>query len=770
MKKTFRRIFLLGAMTMAGAAVYARQELPASVVSMAYDAVTVASGVSSSDVVLSPVPQRVEWGDWAFDRSTFTFKLSGRLDETTRALLTDRFRIGGRGDRNVPIILGRRGDKAVRRWKKHIPEHAEGYYLCVEPNRIVVAGHDDAGLYYGVQTLLQVTANPRVRSVTVTDWPMTAVRGVIEGFYGNPWSFEDRLSQFRFCGANKMNIYIYGPKDDVYHHRRWYEPYPEAEAERMRQLVKAAADHRVKFVWAMHPSNSIVSEADRKRALEKFEQMYNLGVRAFAIFFDDISAKSVNDQVAYLNFLTDEFVDSKGDVEPMIVCPTQYNKAWSGGDYLSTMGMQLYPDIRIMWTGNSVCDMIQREDADWFTEQTGRKPFIWLNYPVNDYGQHNLLMGPLVDNGTDVYDRVSAFCSNPMQYAEASKVVLYSIADYAWNPSAFEPFAAWERAIRTLMPGHEEAFGRFCRSNVDVAPNTHALRVLHETPEFEALTRLYPEIEGLNARGAYNEYFSVSLAAAEELIGLKGQSPLVDEISEFVECYGLQARRGQLMTDMARALEVVDPASQQQGDAEAFIRAYTEYKALTDEASRLVSRGFEGSIQSVQPHTATLHVEPFIKRTVQTLVERFKATGAEYPEGLFPDMVLESGTYFIKSGGRFLTNVDGSQEPTWVAAPDTINEGRQRWIITFEGAVERYSIRNEWDKRYVNEVCRFGRNAYDENWNTYVLTCAADGRFSIRNAGNGGSAYWLPEGNRLGRESKPAEAEVFEIILVGGAN
>ena len=23
-----------------------------------------------------------------------------------------------------------------------------------------------------------------------------------------------------------------------------------------------------------------------------------------------------------------------------------------------------------------------------------RDPFIWLNYPVNDYGQHNLLMGP----------------------------------------------------------------------------------------------------------------------------------------------------------------------------------------------------------------------------------------------------------------------------------------------------------------------------------------------------------------------------------------
>ena len=112
-------------------------------------------------------------------------------------------------------------------------------------------------------------------------------------------------------------------------------------------------------------SNSIASSTDRSNALKKFDQMYSLGVRDFAIFFDDTSAESVDNQISYLNFLTTEFVNKHDDVAPMIVCPTQYNRGWSSGDYLSKMGSQPDPGIRIMWTGNSVVDMIDKADCAW---------------------------------------------------------------------------------------------------------------------------------------------------------------------------------------------------------------------------------------------------------------------------------------------------------------------------------------------------------------------------------------------------------------------
>ncbi len=722
-------------------------------------ALTGAIAANSQQVTISPVPQNVEWGSKAFDAASASCYVTGSTDQATSALLSKHF--GDQEGGNVEIIVGKSGDQSVAQWQELIPAQAEGYYLSVAPGKVVVAGRDDAGAFYGVQTLLQVMSQPEVMSVTVTDWPMTALRGVIEGFYGNPWSFDDRVSQFDFYGANKMNIYIYGPKDDPYHHSRWYELYPEAEAQKMAELVKHATDNKVKFVWAMHPSNSITSDSDKAKALAKFEQMYNLGVRAFSIFFDDISAESVNSQVSYLNYLTDEFVNKKSDVEPMIVCPTQYNRGWSSGNYLSTMGSGLYPEIKIMWTGNSVVDMIQKADCDWFTSQTGRAPFIWLNYPVNDYGQHNLLMGPVVDNGTDVYDQVTAFCSNPMQYAEASKVALYSIADYTWNPIAYNADQAWERSVKYLMPEQADAFRDFCLSNVDVAPSTHGLRLYGETPDFKAIADKYSTLSD-DAVAEYAAYFAKMKASAETLLALEETSPLVAEIKEFIQYFDYQSLRGQKAMEMAEALS--------SSEATKFINAYSAYKDATAAAGKLMSRNFEGSIQSVAPHTATLYVEPFIKSTVSTLITAFKNSGASYPSDLFPAQLLENGLYYIKVNGKYLTNVSGSSNPTLTAAVDDVNPGRQMWVITLEPGTNRYSIKNEWDKRYVNELGNFGTNAYEDAWHTYTIT-RFEGSYAIQNGGSAGSNFWSANDTRVNKGSNTdyhIDNFIFEIVPTDG--
>lgn len=527
-------------------------------------------------VEVSPVPQKLEWGGKAFDVSSLT-----------------------KGD--ICFAEGVRGDSAVSRVVHLIPENKEGYYLKITPDSVILAGNDEAGLFYARQTFSRLADVKEVQEVEIIDFPNTERRGVIEGFYGNPWSFEDRLAQFEFYGKNKLNMYVYGPKDDPWHHARWFELYPAEEGEKLKALVGKAKENNVEFVWAMHPSNSIVTEDDRKKALEKLNQLYGLGVRSFGIFFDDISSESVDDQIDYLNFLTEEFVKKKGDVAPLTVCPTQYNKAWSKGDYLKKMGERLDDDIRIMWTGDRVVDMIQGDDCEWFAGQTGRKPFIWLNYPVNDYGDHNLLMGPVVGNGEDVYDQVSAFCSNPMQYAEASKVALYSLADYWWNMPAFDSSASWERAIKDLMPGREKAFRQFCIDNVDIGPNKHGLRLYGESPRFKHLLDKDSILTKENAP-MYAAYFRDMKEAAEELLSLRG-NPMVDEIREFVEYYRLQGERGLLLCEIA--------AKPKKKRLKALRK---EYEALTKQGEALESRGFEGSIQPVKAHTATLYVEPFLQR------------------------------------------------------------------------------------------------------------------------------------------------------------
>lgn len=92
----------------------------------------------------------------------------------------------------------------------------------------------------------------------ITDWPDIEFRGTVEGFYGTPWSHEARLSQLRFYGQNKMNTYIYGPKDDPYHSSpHWRDPYPADQAAQIRELVKVAKENHVDFVWAIHPGKDI---------------------------------------------------------------------------------------------------------------------------------------------------------------------------------------------------------------------------------------------------------------------------------------------------------------------------------------------------------------------------------------------------------------------------------------------------------------------------------------------------------------------------------
>lgn len=130
-----------------------------------------------------------------------------------------------------------------------------------------------------------------------------------------------------------MNTYIYGPKDDPYHSSpNWRLPYPEKEALQLQELVKVANENEVDFVWAIHPGQDIKwNQEDRDLLLAKFEKMYDLGVRSFAVFFDDISGEGTNPnkQAELLNYIDEKFVKVKPDVTPLVMCPTEYNKSWS---------------------------------------------------------------------------------------------------------------------------------------------------------------------------------------------------------------------------------------------------------------------------------------------------------------------------------------------------------------------------------------------------------------------------------------------------------
>lgn len=372
--------------------------------------------------------------------------------------------------------------RRINKRQTKVPLQRGGYYLRITGGEAFIAGYDEEGRLNGLETLRQITQDGRACDMEIRDWPDVPFRGVVEGFYGTPWTHQARLDQFEFYHRHKLNVYLYGPKDDPYHSTPlWRQPYPAKEAAQLRELVEKAKACGVNFYWAIHPGQDFRwTEADRDSLLWKFEAMYDLGVRSFAVFFDDIwgEGTKAENQAGLLNYINEHFIHQKPDVAPLIMCPTEYNRAWVNEQkgYLRTLGETLAEDIEIMWTGNTVVHCIDRESMEWVNERIRRKAYIWWNFPVTDYCRDHLMLGPAYGNGKDIAPMMSGFVSNPMEHAEASKIALYGIAEYTWNMEAFEPNTEWWDALKELMPNHTTALSTFARYAQDAGPNGHRFR------------------------------------------------------------------------------------------------------------------------------------------------------------------------------------------------------------------------------------------------------------------------------------------------------
>lgn len=706
------------------------------------------SGVRAQQPTLSPLPQKATWSEVAFTHGTPVYiEGADKADADAVALLCEKLDgcLTPSPQGAVRLLIGEVGDKAVKAYRKQVPAQAEGYLLSVEPGRVVIAGRDGAGTYYGVQTFLRLWEQQNVMQCRIEDWPSVDCRGVIEGFYGNPWSHKDRLRQFEFYGCNKLNIYVYGPKDDPYHRAHWRDPYPQDEAERLKELVQEAHRNKVQFVWAVHPGGDIQwNLKDSMAVCQKLEWMYELGVRTFAVFFDDIwgEGSKADKQAGLLNYVTDNFVRKHSDVQPLIMCPTQYNKAWSGGDYLSTLGTRMYPEVRVMWTGNSVVDMIERGDMEWINKQLGRKAFIWLNYPVNDYCQSRMLMGKTYGNGLDINEMVSGFCSNPMEYAEASKVSLYSIADYTWNMQQYDAVRSWQQAITELMPTASEPFRWFCENNIDLGKTGHGLRREGESPRF-------PQA-GKAAWTEYEVFFQKLANEAALLLADSVNSPeMLSEIKPWAESMRLQGLRGLTVTRLAKAQEA--------GDSIQFIGLYRTQQAIEQAQKAIISRNWEGSVVKAKPVVGGTVIAPWIDRTLAESVKAYKRHHT-YGREVFPAQAIEDGQYTILADGRYLTDAQAATDrtgdhPVLQASRDSINPQRQQWNVELDITTGRYKISNVQDSRYVNERGAFwankSLNPFDPEWHTFILTKQDDGTYTIQCGGRAGKGFWKIEGDRI---------------------
>ena len=600
----------------------------------------------SQNVSLQPPPQELVAQDKRISLPAI-YQLEGEKEANPHAVEVLRNLLFAKQStkKGMRIYIGERGDKSVRKYRHLIPAQEEGYYLSINDKEIVLAGNDERGTYYAMQTFSRLLKDGKLPEVEIKDYPSVRYRGVVEGFYGTPWSHQARLSQLKFYGENKMNTYIYGPKDDPYHSSpNWRLPYPEKEAAQLRELVAVANSHEVDFVWAIHPGQDIKwNQEDRNHLLSKFEKMYQLGVRSFAVFFDDISGEGTNPQkqAELLNYIDENFVQAKPDVTPLIMCPTEYNKSWSNpkGNYLTTLGEKLNSSIQIMWTGDRVISDITRDGITWINERIKRPAYIWWNFPVSDYVRDHLLLGPVYGNDTTIAEEMSGFVSNPMEHAEASKIAIYSVASYAWNPAKYDTWKTWKDAIRTLLPDAAGELECFAIHNSDLGRNGHQYR-REESQNIQPVAKRF--LRSYMETGKYDkadfdtlsDTFDRMMESADILLVNTENKPLVEEITPWLYQFKLLGETGKEVLEMAES----DSPSY-------FLRKYNHVKSLQQQMFT-VDQTYNQNPYQPGIKTATRVLKPLIDRTFALAVERYNqkngtaldATTDYMPHKLISDM------------------------------------------------------------------------------------------------------------------------------------
>ena len=381
----------------------------------------------------------------------------------------------------------------------------DAHYVDINQNgRVTILGEDDDAVYYGLATLddaMSTVDGQKLTCATIQDYANMQYRGVVEGFYGKVYTVEDILSLFDYMEENKMNTFVYGPKGDPYHLGNWRDEYPTTITDEQRfygmmtqddikTIAAAAAANNISFVWSIHPAmQNGINFLDKNSVdqgindiLEKFDHMYDLGIRQFGVFVDDIDLSTAlqgSENQAYMIAEIQRRLEAKYNtadtpaadhVGGTFYVPSFYGLDF-GNDAQLTQNLGAFKkanegnNVIMMMTGSGCWSPVTNNALQRIRNYTGKKPVMWWNYPVNDNIDDQLYMNRInavYGTDLDVVDGMGIL-SNPMNQAEASKVSLYGVSDYTWNTPNFDVQGNWEESFETYTddPAMQDALRTF---------------------------------------------------------------------------------------------------------------------------------------------------------------------------------------------------------------------------------------------------------------------------------------------------------------------
>lgn len=262
-----------------------------------------------------------------------------------------------------------------------------------------------------------------------------SILGVIEGFYGQPYSHEVRLHIIDRMVDWGWNTYVWAAKLEPRHREQWNEPFTDEELECFSELSRRSS--AVQVAVGLTPGDN----ATEQQVINKLLPAIHAGCKVVVLCFDDLPVlKAAADHQRIAHAVRDALH------VPVWITPTHY-AGLTSSPYLEALCTGLGDDIEVMWTGNYVVnDTITVEDAIARRDVTGgRAPLVWDNAPVNDALMHaHMHLGPLQGREQGLQNICSGFLWNPMVEPFASLPMLESAAAW-WRGE--DVMTAWNTAV-----------------------------------------------------------------------------------------------------------------------------------------------------------------------------------------------------------------------------------------------------------------------------------------------------------------------------------
>ncbi|MDR0786963.1 MAG: beta-N-acetylglucosaminidase domain-containing protein [Gemmatimonadota bacterium] len=290
---------------------------------------------------------------------------------------------------------------------------------------------------------------------------MNVELGIIEGFYGRPWTTDERVDTISFLAPHGYRFYLYAPKADPFLRRRWREEHPEKLVGELTRLAASCEQNGVRFGVGLTPFELRQLDDEARDALSrKLELFTRLGVRDLGILFDDMRGDLpdlAETQSRIVGWISERFTGDR-----VIVCPSYYTDdpvldrvfGQRPDGYLESLGKLLDPSINIFWTGEEVCSReISPAHLDRVAEQLRRRPFLWDNYPVND-GQRMtrfLHLRAFTGRPAEIAERIAAHGINPALQPTLSRIPALSLVESYQLADRYAYGAAFKRAAHETL-------------------------------------------------------------------------------------------------------------------------------------------------------------------------------------------------------------------------------------------------------------------------------------------------------------------------------